>query len=160
MTTIFRYSLPALILVMALVVGGAWYQTISIVPFWQQDISMFRNYGHWGINYFPILSPLMTVIWLITVVTDWKAEFAGKTLLFVGHGFFLLIMVATFAYFAPFLMTYMGHPEIDISDQELLSMLNTWSRWDFVRQVVGLFPLAIYIYSYGRIGAVAVRKAN
>jgi len=150
MSTIFRWALLALIVVMALVIGGAFYQTVSIVPFWQKDISMFRNYGHWGVPYFPILSPLMTVLWLVTLVTGFKVESRARTLLYIGHFFFLVIMVTTFSFFAPFLLTYMGHPENNISDQELSAMLNIWARWDFIRQVVGLIPFTIFIYCYGK----------
>ena len=150
-TKFFRWALLLLIVVMALVVGGACYQTFSIVPFWQQDISMFKNYGHWGIDYFPILSPLMTVLWLATVIIGFKVRLSEKKILYIGHFFFLIIMVTTFTYFAPFLLTYMGHPENTISDNELKTMLNTWAKWDILRQVVGLIPFTIFIYCYGNI---------
>ena len=116
MAKIFRWTLLAFIVVMALVAGGACYQSISIVPFWQKDISMFKNYGHWGIDYFPILSPLMTVLWLVTVATGFKVKLPNKAILYIGHFFFLLIMLSTFVYFAPFLLTDMGHSEINFSN--------------------------------------------
>ena len=154
LTKIFRWTFLPFLIVMALVAGGACYQTISIVPFWEKDISMFKNYGHWGIDYFPILSPLMTVLWLALVVTGFKVKLPNKVIFYVGHFFFLLLMVSTFAYFAPFLLTYMGHPQNNVSDQELSSMLNTWAKWDFVRQVIGLVPLSIFIYTYSKLGYV------
>ena len=147
---IFRWSFLAFLIVMALVEGGAFYQTISIVPFWQKDISMFTNYGHWGIDYFPILSPLMTVLWLTVVVTGFKLKLPNKAILYMGHFLFLAVMVSTFAYFAPFLLTYMGNPQDKIPGTELAAMLNTWARWDFVRQVVGLISLSLFIYCYGK----------
>lgn len=158
MTTIFRRTYLPFLMVMSLVVGGACYQAISIVPFWQKDISMFKNYGHWGIDYFPILSPLMTVLWLVLVITGWKLKMPNKKLLYVGHLFYLLVMGSTFVYFAPFLLTYMGHPQNTISDQELSSMLSTWARWDFIRQMIGLIPLTIFIYTYSKIGYVTSEK--
>jgi len=157
-TKIFRWAYLALLIVMALVVGGACYQAISIVPFWQQDISMFKNYGHWGINYFPVLSPLMTVLWLIVLVTGFKVKLPNKPILYVGHFFFLLVLVSTFAYFAPFLLTYMGNTQNNITDQELIAKLNGWARWDLVRQLAGLIPLSIFIYFYGKTGTVQAGK--
>lgn len=157
MTKIFLRTFLPFLTVMALVAGGATYQTISIVPFWQQDISMFKNYGHWGINYFPILSPLMTVLWLVLVITGLNVKLPNKAILYVGHFFFLLIMISTFSYFAPFLLTYMGHPQNNLSDQELSSMLNTWARWDIVRQAIGFITMIIFIYSY-RQAAVITSK--
>ncbi len=136
-------------IVTALVVGGATYQAVSVVPYWQEDISLFRNY-QWGIDYFPILSPAMTVLWLATVITGWKVKFPQKRVFYLGHVFFLLIMVSTFSYFAPFLLTYMGHPEHKISDQELYSLLMTWIKLDVIRQSIGVIPLALYVYAYGK----------
>ena len=143
---------------MALVAGGAFYQTISIVPFWQEDLSMFKNYGHWGINYFPILSPLMTVLWLVLVITGFWVRLPGKSLLYVGHACFLLLMGSTFVYFAPFLLTHMGHPQNNVTDSELAAMLHTWAKWDRVRQVFGLIPLAIFLYTYSKLSQLAPVK--
>ncbi len=150
---IFRWTFFAFLIVMTLVVGGAWYQAVSIVPFWQEDIIMFKNYDHWGINYFPILSPLMTVLWLILVVTGFKVQMESKRILYIGHFFYLVVMLSTFIYFAPFLLTHMGHP-VNLSDVELSSQLETWAKWDLVRQTIGLIPLAIFFYSYGKIGTI------
>jgi hypothetical protein len=149
MTTIFRFVFPAFLFMLALVAGGATYQAVSVVPYWQEDLSMFRNY-QWGIDYFPILSPIMTVLWLLTVISGWKVKFPHKSVFYIGHGFALLMLVSTFAYFAPFLLTYMGHPEKQISDQELYPMLRTWIKLDTIRQSIGLIPLALYIYAYGK----------
>ncbi len=77
MTKIFPFVFQAFMIVMALVAGGATYQAVSVVPYWQEDISMFRNY-QWGIDYFPILSPIMTVLWILTVITGWKVKFPHK----------------------------------------------------------------------------------
>jgi hypothetical protein len=151
MAKVFYWTFPVFLVVIALVVRGGCYQAISIVPFWLNDLSMFKNYGHWGINYFPILSLLMTVLWLIVLVTGFKARVPNKTLLYIAHFLFLLITVSTFTYFAPFLLTHMGHPQNNISDQQLAAMLNTWAKWDVVRQIVGLIFFAIFIYCYGKI---------
>ena len=151
MTKIFRSAYLIFLVVTALVVGGACYQTISITRLWQDDLSMFKNYDHWGVPYFPILSPLMTILWLIVVVTGFRAKFPHKKLLYVGHFFFLVVMTSTFVFFAPFLLTHMGHPQNNISDEELISQLNFWVRWDRIRQIIGLIPLGIFIYCYGNI---------
>lgn len=156
-TKIFRLAYPAFLLVMALVVGAACYQTISVVPYWKEDISMFRNYN-WGIGYFPVLSPLMTVLWLVILISGFNVKMRNKVLLYMAHVCFLLIMVCTFAYFAPFLLTYMGHPETNIPEQELKTMLSTWVKWDFVRQVVGLVMLFLFIYCYGKNETVVIRR--
>jgi hypothetical protein len=158
MTRVFRWTFPLFLGVTALVVGGACYQTISIVPFWQKNISMFKNYGHWGIDYFPILSPFMTLLWVVILITGFNVRVPNKTILYAGHFLFLLIMVSTFVYFAPFLLTYMGHPQDNLSDQELTSKLNTWARWDVARQIVGLIFLGIFIYSYGQIKYATTKR--
>lgn len=155
---VFRWTFLPFLMVVALVAGGAFYQTISIVPFWLENISMFKNYGHWGINYFPILSPLMTVLWLVLVVTSLKVQFPNKALFYMGSFIFLLMMISTFTYFAPFLLTHMGHPQNNISDTELSSMLHTWAKWDVVRQVIGLIPLSLFIYTYSKMGLVVSKN--
>lgn len=156
MVTVFKLTYLAFLVTMALVVGGATYQTISVTPSWQKDLSLFTNYGHWGIDYFPILSPLMTILWLAVLIMGFRFRFRGKKLLYAGHFFFLAIMIATFAYFAPFLLTYMGKPVAAETEQEVRTMLDTWAKWDKVRQVVGLIPLAIFIYCY-RLSGEEVR---
>ncbi|MBB1284254.1 hypothetical protein HRH25_07715 [Flavisolibacter sp. BT320] len=156
MNKIFRFTFLPFLMVMALVAGGAWYQAISIVPFWEKDISMFKNYGHWGIDYFPILSPLMTVLWLVLLVTGFKASIPNRKVLYIGHAIFLVVMGSTFIYFAPFLLTYMGHPQKGLSDGELSAMLTVWAKWDLIRQSIGLIPMAIFIYTYYKLGTVQV----
>lgn len=151
MTKLFRVAFLAFLIVMALVIGGSCYQTISIVPFWESDISMFKNYGHWGIDYFPFLSPVMTVLWLVVLVSGFGLKLENQKLLYFGHSLFLLLLVGTFVYFAPFLMRYMGHPENNIPDKVLAARLHTWARWDFAREIVGLIPFSIFIYSYGKM---------
>ena len=151
---IFRFTFLPFLVVMALVSGGATYQTISIVPFWQQDISMFKNYGHWGINYFPILSPLMTLLWLILLVTGFKVRFPHKKIFYAGHVLFLVIMLSTFIYFAPFLLTHMGNKETSLTDAQLAAMLNTWAKWDIARQATGLVACFLFIYTYSKMGWV------
>ena len=151
MTKLFQASYFLFLVVMALVVGGACYQTMTVSPLWQQDVSTFRNYGHWGINYFPILSPLMTVLWIVILITGFRTKFPKKSLLWIGHLCFLIIMASTFIYFAPFLLNNMGKVDSSISDQQLLSMIQTWTKWDLIRQIFGLIPLAIFIYCYGNI---------
>jgi hypothetical protein len=159
MTKVFYWTYLPFLIVMGLVVGGAFYQTISIVPFWQQELSMFKDYGHWGINYFPILSPLMTVLWLVLLVTGFKVQLPNKKLLYLAHFLFLLLMVSTFTYFAPFLLTHMGHPQGGLSDAQLSGMLETWAKWDLIRQVGGLIPYSIFIYTYGTIRPLMLKAA-
>ena len=149
MAKIFPFTFLAFMIALALVAGGATYQAVSVVPYWEEDISMFRNY-QWGIDYFPILSPIMTVLWVLTVITGWKVKFPQKRVFYIGHFFALLMLVSTFAYFAPFLLTYLVHPENKISDQELYPMLETWIKLDAIRQSIGVIPLALYIYAYGK----------
>jgi hypothetical protein len=147
MTKIFRFAFLPFLTVMAMVAGGAAYQTISIVPFWQRDISMFKNYEHWGIDYFPILSPLMTVLWLVLVITSFKVNMRNRKVFWTANFVFLGLMVSTFAYFAPFLLTHMGHPQ-NVSDDQLKIMLDTWAKWDIVRQSVGFIALPLFLYTY------------
>ena len=155
---IFRWTFLPFLIALALVAGGACYQTVCVVPLWQQDISMFKNYGQWGIPYFPVLSPLMTVLWLVLLITGWKLKLPKKGIFYVGHFFFLLIMVSTFTYFAPFLLTHMGHPQNHISDQELSSQIGTWAKWDVVRQLIGLLALSLFLYTYSHLRAATASK--
>lgn len=99
----------AFLIVTALVVGGATYQHISVTPYWVKDINMFRNYD-WGFGYFPILSPVMTVLWLGVFLLGFRQKFPAKNLLYVGHFLFILITLSTAFYFAPFLLNNMGNP--------------------------------------------------
>lgn len=69
-------------------------------------------------------------------------------------------MVSTFVYFAPFLLTHMGNPNNQLSDEQLASMLNTWAKWDRVRQIVGLIPLVIFLYCYGNIKLARAKKGK
>lgn len=119
---------------------------------------MFKNYGHWGINYFPILSSLITVLWLVLVITGFKVKLRNKAILYVGHFFFFLIMISTLVYFAPFLLPHMGHPQNNISDRDIASMLHTWAKWNFARQLMGLIPLTIFMHTYSKLGVVTANK--
>ncbi|MBD0332954.1 MAG: hypothetical protein ICV66_09875 [Chitinophagaceae bacterium] len=156
--TIFKSSMLAFVFIMALVVGGACYQAVSIVPFWQKDISMFTNYSHWGANYFPVLTPLMTILWLIVLISGWAVHMPHKGILNIAHAFFLLIIITTAVYFVPFLATYMGRPNATITNTALAQKLAVWAKWDLVRQIIGLIPLFLFIYSYGNIGFARINN--
>lgn len=159
MSNVFKFTYLAFLVSMALVVGGASYQTVSITPAWQEDFSLFNDYGHWGVGYFPILSPLMTVLWLALVIMGFRQQFPGKKLFYVGHLFILLIMGTTFLFFAPFLLDNMGKAVTGEAVEKVRAELDIWAKWDRIRQLVGLIPLAIYIYCY-RLSGEGVRSVK
>lgn len=39
-------------------------------------------------------------------------------------------------------------------------MLNTWAKWDLVRQVIGVVTLAIFFYTYYKAGTITSKKVN
>jgi hypothetical protein len=53
----------------------------------------------------------------------------------------------------------MGHPQ-NVSDEQLKAMLNTWAKWDIVRQVIGNIALTIFIYTYYKLGTAAGNKVQ
>lgn len=154
----YRVVFLIFLVLLALVSGGALFQSFSIIPYFQNDISLFRNAAFGGSNFFPIISPLMTLSWIVIVILGWKIQIENKKILNFGYILFLIIAIMTYSYFVPFLINNFGNSENVMSDAVLLDNLNTWASLDQIRQYVGVGVLAIFIYSYGNV--IAATKRN
>src|SRR5687768_7804745 len=98
---IFNTALFLMIPFLAMTEGGAMYQRLVNVPLWISDMSLMKQFHGVGF-YFFYFSPPVLILWLTMVISGWKYDGRGKTILRINHVFYLSIILSTAFYFIPF----------------------------------------------------------
>ncbi|WP_290790784.1 hypothetical protein [Flavihumibacter sp. UBA7668] len=132
-------------LAFSIVIGGAVYEHIAVVPRWTAappvSLSMFQ--GPYGLNPAPFwknIHPVTLLLLVISLALFWKTE-RRNYLLFTIAGY-VLILIITFLYFVPTLIAITGTPYNETADALLTSSAKTWETLSLVRLAV-LVLLAI-----------------
>jgi len=133
--------LRTLILVIAsigfiIVIGGATYEHVSVVPVWSSappaSLSMFQgDYPLSAWNFWMPIHPLNVILLLTSLILNWNTERRKFILLTIG-GYFL-VLVATFIYFVPELMSIVQSSYSAVVDAELTRRAKNWELFSLVR---------------------------
>jgi hypothetical protein len=145
----FRISLFLLIPFLAMTEGGAMYQRLVNVPLWIRDMDLIKQFKGVG-YYFFYFTPPVLLLWFTMVISGRKYNGKGRTLLFINHTFYFVIILSTAFYFIPFLGRYVGNSEAVITNTDV-EQLKTWATFSMVRQVLGFIVITIYVYMLGLV---------
>lgn len=132
----------------SIVIGGAVYEHIAVVPGWAAapplSLSMFQ--GPYGLNPAPFwknIHPVTLLLLVISLVLCWKTERRNYLLLTLSG--YILILIITFVYFVPNLIAITGTPYAETADALLTSRAKTWEIGSLVRLCI-LILLAITVF--------------
>ncbi|MEO6131926.1 MAG: hypothetical protein ABIQ02_08755 [Saprospiraceae bacterium] len=130
-----------------IVIGGAVYEHIVIVPAWSAappaSLSMYQ--GKYGINPAPfwmMIHPITLLLLIGSLITNWKNN-RKKNILFVLVSYFA-VLVITSIYFVPELLSITQTPYQDTVDTSLVHRASMWEMLSLVR-LAFLVVLAIIL---------------
>lgn len=129
-----------------IMVGGAVYEHIAVVPQWSAappaSLSMFQ--GEYGLNPAPfwmIIHPVNLILFLITLALHWKTE-RMKSLL-IPFLSYVVILVITAIFFVPELISITETPFANTTDAGLTERAKFWELMSIVRLVTLMILVVI-----------------
>ena len=141
-----------------LVIGGATYEHLSIVPVWSSaapaSLAMFQ--GEYAIvpqRFWIPVHPITLTLLVLSLITNWKTPARNYILpAIVGYA---AILVITFIYFVPELLSITQSAFSPAVDAELTRRAKTWELLSLIRLGV-LFVLAVTLL----LGLSRARERN
>ena len=127
------------------VLGGAVYEHIAVVPQWSaappRSLSMWQ--GEYGLDpayFWMAIHPVTLLLLVGSLIANWKNSRRKPILIVLGSYF--LILVITFIYFVPELLSIIQTPYQDTVDENLISRSSQWEMLSIIRMLV----LAVLCY--------------
>lgn len=132
-----------------MIVGAAAYEHLAVVPQWSavppSSFSLFQGKYPLTAQYFWIpIHPVTVLLMAGALITNWKNP-RKKNILTVFIGY-LVVLVITYLYFVPLLMSFMETPYQDTVDEALLAKASMWETLSLIR-LVFLFVLGYILLS-------------
>jgi hypothetical protein len=131
------------------VIGGAVYEHLAVVPVWASavpaSLSMFQGqYRLAPEKFWMLIHPVTIVLMVAALIANWVSD--RRVLIIAPLVGYLLILGVTFLYFVPELTALTQTPFSETVDAALTARANTWETLSLVRLGV-LFILAITLLS-------------
>ncbi|PYS87490.1 MAG: hypothetical protein DMF62_12340 [Acidobacteria bacterium] len=133
--------LRTLILIIAsisfiIMIGGATYEHTSVVPIWASappaSLSMFQgNYPLSAWNFWIPIHPINVILLLTSLIVNWGT--ARRKFILMTIGGYFLVLVVTFIYFVPELMSIIQSSYSTVIDPELTRRAKNWELFSLVR---------------------------
>ena len=126
-----------------IVLGAAVYEHVAVVPRWKlappASLAMFQ--GPYGINtaaFWKPIHPVTLLLLIVALIANWKT--ARRKLLLIHLSGYLLVLIITFIYFVPELISFMTMPYQQTVDQALVERAYRWETLSLIRLffIVGL----------------------
>ena len=128
-----------------IVIGGAVYEHIAVVPRWSvappSSLAMFQ--GPYGLNpapFWQIIHPITLVFFIAALVANWKTQ--RRKLILIAFGGYFLVLVITALYFVPELISITTISFSETVDADLTKRAGQWETLSLVR-LTFLIGLAI-----------------
>ena len=143
-----------------IVIGGATYEHAAVVPVWASappaSLSMFQgNYPLSAANFWIPVHPVTLLLMTAALVLNWGSE--RRKFVLVTLGGYLAVLLLTFLYFVPELVSITGSAFSSAVDTGLTQRAKTWETLSLVR-LAFLIVLAIsLLYGLSRSGDSRIR---
>lgn len=125
-------------LVFIIMVGGATYEHIAVVPNWSSgppaSLSIFQGpHGLHAEYFWMAIHPIAILLLVISLVLNWRT--LRKKAIIAVLGGYVLILIITSIYFVPELIAIIHSPYQDTVDQALLERASLWETLSLVRLI-------------------------
>ena len=142
------------------ILGAAIYEHISVWPnaFAAAPRSLTMFQGEYGLNSAPFwmtIHPVSMLLLITSLAFHWKTE-RRKYVLITLSGY-ALILISTFIYFVPTLMSIVKMPYADVVNGEVTSLGQLWVTLSLVRGIV-LIGLSLVLFLGLTKSAVVVQR--
>jgi hypothetical protein len=130
-----------------IVIGGATYEHLAVVPVWSSavpaSLSMFQGEYALAAQAFWIpIHPVTLALLSLAMILNWRTKRRNYILTAIGG--YLSILVATFIYFVPELIALTGSQYSTVVDYELTRRAGRWEFLSLIR-LGALILLAIVL---------------
>lgn len=131
------------------IIGAAIYEHMTVVPRWSAappaSLSMFQ--GSHGLNTGPFWMPIHPVtLLLMTTALVMHLKTPRRKNILISLGIYVVVLIVTFIYFVPELMSIVHTPFATFVDPDLQARAAMWERLSLVRLSV-LVPTAYLLLS-------------
>jgi hypothetical protein len=130
--------------------GGAVYEHIAVVPRWKlappASLAMFQ--GEYGLNagqFWMLIHPVTVIFLFAALVANWKTT--RKRYIAITISGYLIILVTTFIWFVPELLSITTTPYQPVIDKNLVKRANLWEILSLIRLLFLFHLAAILLFS-------------
>ena len=143
------------------ILGAAVYEHIAVWPnaFAAAPRSLTMFQGEFGLNSAPfwmMIHPVSLILFITSLAFHWKTE-RRKYVLITLTGY-VLILISTFIYFVPTLMSIVKMPYADMVNGEVTSQGQLWITLSLVRGVVLVGLSLVLFLGLTKPAAVVLRR--
>jgi hypothetical protein len=132
------------VIVLGIELGAGLYETLVVLPTWTPDplasylhSTEFPQYAITaGPRFWMFQTPFLGLVSLVTIVTGLRTEPEHRIWRMLGAGSALFVVVATFVWFVPNLLSLIGEGVTKMSAEQASSLTTTWTRLNWVRVAV------------------------
>lgn len=132
----------------SVILGAAVYEHVAVWPnaFSSLPASLTMFQGNTSLNSAPFwmsIHPVTLVLLVIALILSWKTE--RKKHVLYTLVVYALVLVSTFTWFVPELLSLINAPYSNTVDESLTSRGSRWEVLSLIRGVI-LFGVAIFLY--------------
>lgn len=145
MKSLKTYLLVAASICFIIVIGGAVYEHLCIVPRWKlappASLSMFQGkYGVSSGSFWQLMHPVTLVLLIASLVANWKTQ--RRKYIAVPVVVYIIVLIITFFYFVPELLSIIHTPYQTSVDKSLAAKAGLWEKLSLVRLAI-IIPMAV-----------------
>ncbi|RYG45296.1 MAG: hypothetical protein EOO01_18050 [Chitinophagaceae bacterium] len=125
-----------LCLAFAVVIGGAVYEHLNVVPTWSAappfSLAMFQ--GEYGLKpelFWMLIHPVNLLLFVVTLIFHWRS--ARRRNIFIVLGSYLAVLVITSIYFVPELIAITSTSFAETVDGNLVERASLWETLSLIR---------------------------
>ncbi|HTE32247.1 MAG TPA: hypothetical protein VK666_17825 [Chryseolinea sp.] len=133
------YALIAASICFIIVIGGAVYEHLTMVPHWKlappNSLTMFQ--GEYGINsgrFWQLIHPVTLILLITSLTANWKTE--RRKYIAIPLTGYVIILIITFSYFVPELLSIIQTPYQASVDVNLVARAGLWEKLSLARLAV------------------------
>jgi hypothetical protein len=137
------------------VIGGAIYEHLTMVPVWTSaapaSLAMFQgDYAVAAFRFWIPIHPITVILLIAALVANWKTERRKPIALVLGG--YILVLVVTFAFFVPELLSITRSAYSPAVDSALTQRAKFWESMSLVRLAWMLLLAVILTFGLTRSG--------
>ena len=130
-----------------IVLGAGTYEAVNLVPTWASapPRSLYIFQGNDGADlstFWKSIHPIVLLLFIVALIANWKT--ARRKPVLVALGGYVLMLVITFIYFVPELMSITRAAYTATVDAALQQRAHRWELWNIIRAVY-IFLLAFVL---------------
>jgi succinate dehydrogenase hydrophobic anchor subunit len=136
---ILKWLLFAFTFIFMIYMGGGLFEAVTIVPVWSASVEAARAWNSNPLSaietarFFIPVSASSLLLGIATLALGWSSPRPMRFWLRLGLIMFLLMSVATFAYFVPEQLAIKGASAARFTDAELAPRLSRWASMNIFR---------------------------